>query len=43
MPPKPKAGNHIPHAITPKRTDKEHDKYQPICKYSDETVIIHSY
>ena len=39
----PKAGHHIPHSTTHKHTDKEHDKYQSICNYSDETIIKHSY
>ena len=39
----PKTGHHIPHSTTPKYLDKEHDKYQSIYSYSNETIIKHSY
>ena len=33
----------IRHATSPKPTDKEHDKYQHLITYTDETVITHVY
>ena len=35
----PKAGHHIPYATSPKPTDKDHDKYQHVQTFSDETII----
>ena len=36
-------GHYILHATSTKHADKEHDKYQHLVTYSDETVIKHFY
>ena len=36
-------GPYIAHATSTKPADKEHDKYQHLVTYSDETVIKHVY
>jgi len=36
-------GHHIPHATPRKPTYIEHDKYQHLFTYSDETVVKHLY
>jgi len=38
-----KAGHNIPHATSPKSTEKEHDKNEHLDSYSEEKVIKHSY
>ena len=36
-------GHYFPHATSTKPADKEHDKYQYLVNYSDETVIKYLY